>query len=186
MKKLTTLFFALLLALSLVACGNTNENNSNGDNNPSRTNGGTVAIDITPIPCKISVHDFFITSIDSEPYIVLYLDITNEADKSLSTDNLASPFLYQDGAQVADIHDEDSWMKGDRIVFPDGFEPALRYVDKIQSGATATVYYVLLIKNTTDDISIEVYGCENHLTDDGSNYIYVSEDVIFTDTLKIS
>lgn len=181
MKRALTLALALIMALSLCACGN----KDGGSNNGGGT-GGTMAVEVAPVPCKISVHDFFITSLDDKPYIVLYLDITNEADKSLETNNLASPVLYQGGAQVADLHDDCSWIKQQYIIYPDGFEPALRYSGKIQSGATATVYYVLPINNTADDIDIEVYGCENHLTDDGSNYIYVSEEVIFTDTLKIS
>lgn len=174
MKKLTTLVLALLLTLSLVACGGSSNNDT------------PKVGDFTPVPCEVAVHDFFITSFYNEPYIVLYLDITNKTDTSLPADNLAYPTLYQNGAQVADLHDDDSWMKQSDIIYPEDFEPALRYADRIQSGATATVYYVLPIKNTTDDITVEVYGCETHITDDGGSYIAVSEDVIFTDTLKIS
>lgn len=174
MKKLTTLVLALLLTLSLVACGGSSNNDT------------PKVGDFTPVPCEVAVHDFFITSFYNEPYIVLYLDIANKTDTSLPADNLAYPTLYQNGAQVADLHDDDSWMKQSDIIYPEGFEPALRYADRIQSGATATVYYVLPIKNTTDDITVEVYGCETHITDDGGSYIAVSEDVIFTDTLKIS
>ena len=174
MKRITILILVIIMGLSLVACG--------GNSNDDTPKVG----DFTPVPCEVAVHDFFITSFYNEPYIVLYLDITNKTDASLPADDLAYPTLYQNGAQVADLHDDDSWMKRSDIIYPDGFEPALRFADRIQSGATATVYYVLPIKNTTDDITVEVYGCETHITDNGGSYIAVSEDVIFTDTLKIS
>ena len=77
MKKLTTLVLALLLTLSLVACGGSSNNDT------------PKVGDFTPVPCEVAVHDFFITSFYNEPYIVLYLDIANKTDTSLPADNLA-------------------------------------------------------------------------------------------------
>lgn len=50
MKKLTTLVLALLLTLSLVACGGSSNNDT------------PKVGDFTPVPCEVAVHDFFITS----------------------------------------------------------------------------------------------------------------------------
>ncbi len=178
MKKLTVLILALIMTLSLASCGSKSDGDTSG--------GGKKTGDITQVPCEIAIHDYFLTSFSDDPYIVLYLDITNKADKSLPADDLANPVLYQNGAQVADLHDDDSWMKQKYIVYPDGYEPALRYADKIQSGATATVYYVLPIKNTIDDIDVEVYGGEELVSDDGSTYIRASETLVFSGTIALS
>lgn len=172
MKKIITMVLSMLIVLSLMACSD----NSGG---ASKRNG------ITQMPCEIAIHDYFITSFSGEPYIVLYLDVTNKSDKSLPANDLANPTLYQNGSQVSDIGDDDSWMKKSKIVYPEGFEATLRYNDKIQSGATGTVYYVLPIKNTTDDITVEVYGGEELVTDDGGTYIRVSETVVFTGTIEL-
>ena len=46
MKKLTTLVLALLLTLSLVACGGSSNNDT------------PKVGDFTPVPCEVAVHDF--------------------------------------------------------------------------------------------------------------------------------
>lgn len=167
MKRITILILVIIMGLSLVACGN-------GGNDGSHKNSSG----IDQIDCAVAVNDYYIATYKGNTVLVLLLDVTNKGGHSIEARNLANPTIYQNGAQVGDVNSS-TWAH-------DYIEGCINYQEKIQNNATATVYYVFKLENTTDDISLEVYGGESLVGDDGNTWERVGDsNVVLTETLKL-
>lgn len=172
MKKLTTLVLALLLTLSLAACGSSGGNNGGSNSNRKNSSG------IEQVDCAVAVKDYYTTTYQDDTVLVLLLDVTNKGGHSIEARHLANPTIYQNGAQVGDVNSS-------TLIF-DYIEGCINYQEKIQNNATATVYYVFKLENTSDDISLEVYGGESLVGDGGNTWERVGDsNVVLTETLKL-
>ena len=169
MKRIAALIWALVMLLSLAACGG---NSSDNDRNRKKSSG------IEQVDCAVVVNDYYVTTYKGDTVLVLLLDVTNKGGHSIEARHLANPTIYQNGAQVGDVNSS-TWAS-------DYIEGCINYQEKIQNNATATVYYVFKLENTTDDISLEVYGGESLVGDDGNTWERVGEsNVVLTETLKL-
>lgn len=175
MKRALTFILALMMALSLCACGN--------KGGGSKDKGGEKTGDITQVPCEIAIHDYYVTNYKGGALLVLYLDVTNKSGQSIRPYDICHPTAYQNGIEVSDYLTEPSTYKTND--FPDNLSGAIKQTDKIKDGATATVYYLLPLDNQTDNVDIEVYGGEELVADDGSTYIRPSDTLIFSNTITL-
>lgn len=174
MKRVLALILALIMALSLCACGK--EGGSSDE-------GGKKTGDITQVPCEIAIHDYYVANYKSEALLVLYLDVTNMSGQSIRPYDICHPTAYQNGIEVSDYLSGPLAYKTND--FPDNLSGAIKQTDKIEDGVTATVYYLLPLDNETDDVEIEVYGGEELVADDGSTCIRPSDTLIFSDTITL-
>lgn len=173
MKRIAALILALVMVLALAACGSSGgDNGGNSGSNRKNSSG------IEQVDCAVAVNDYYIATYKGNTVLVLLLDVTNKGGHSIEARDLANPTIYQNGAQVGDVNSS-TWAS-------DYIEGCIDYQSKIQNDATATVYYLFKLENTTDDISLEVYSGESLVGDDGNTWERVGEsNVVLTETLKL-